>query len=73
MHRQITSGGEHRYFLMPEGLELRNTQGRLGWLIIWSRSWFRLVRVLVGCQACEASGAACLDGGRERPAVGGVG
>ncbi|WP_158703304.1 bifunctional DNA primase/polymerase [Pseudonocardia dioxanivorans] len=27
------SGGEHRYFLMPEGLELRNTQGRLGWKI----------------------------------------
>jgi hypothetical protein len=27
------SGGEHRYFLMPEGLELRNTQSGLGWKI----------------------------------------
>jgi hypothetical protein len=27
------SSGEHRYFLMPEGLELRNSQSRLGWKI----------------------------------------
>jgi hypothetical protein len=27
------TGGEHRYFLMPDGLELRNTQAKLGWRI----------------------------------------
>jgi len=27
------SGGTHLYFRMPDGVELRNTQGRLGWKI----------------------------------------
>ncbi|WP_433503206.1 bifunctional DNA primase/polymerase [Pseudonocardia halophobica] len=29
----ITSGGEHLYFTAPDGAELRNSAGRLGWLI----------------------------------------
>jgi hypothetical protein len=63
------SGGVHRYYRMPEGVELRNTQGRLGWKIIWSRSWFLLVGGLAGSEVCEASGAA----GCGEVAVGGVG
>jgi hypothetical protein len=33
-HTVVTGrGGEHLYFAAPTGTELRNTQGRLGWLI----------------------------------------
>jgi hypothetical protein len=33
-HTVVTGrGGEHLYFAAPAGAELRNTQGRLGWLI----------------------------------------
>jgi len=33
-HTVVTGrGGEHLYFAAPAGTELRNTQGRLGWLI----------------------------------------
>ena len=37
------SGGLHLYFRMPDGLELRNTGGTLGWRIICSRSSNQLV------------------------------
>lgn len=33
MHRQITSGGEHLYFTAPSDSRIRNSAGRLGWLI----------------------------------------
>ncbi|MCE3552845.1 bifunctional DNA primase/polymerase [Pseudonocardia sp. RS11V-5] len=33
MHRQITSGGEHLYFTAPKDARIRNSAGRLGWLV----------------------------------------
>ncbi|MET9269385.1 bifunctional DNA primase/polymerase [Kribbella sp. NPDC003557] len=33
-HTVLTGrGGEHLYFAAPQGIQLRNTQGRLGWLV----------------------------------------
>jgi hypothetical protein len=33
MDRQITSGGEHLYFTAPPDVSIKNSAGRLGWLV----------------------------------------